>query len=138
MAEHGAGERLARLLLPYRRHEADDGGSAGHELGWWFTDAPPAVVREALALVSKSPGERPNDQPPEEWLVAQAARRAGVLAGFAAPAGPAGPRMRVAAVIVACSQAGELASEIARLWPLDDGGHGARPRCRGRLRQHGC
>jgi hypothetical protein len=122
MAEHEAGERLARPLLPYRRREADDGGSPGHELGWWFTDAPPAVVREALALVSKPPGERPNDQPPEEWLVAQAARRAGMLAGFAAPAGPASPRMRVDAVIVPCSQAGELASEIARLWPLDDGG----------------
>jgi hypothetical protein len=80
MAEHEAGERLSRLLLPYRRRDADDGNSPGHELGWWFTDAPPAVVREALAFVSKPPGERPNDQPPEEWLVAQAAGRAGVLA----------------------------------------------------------
>lgn len=121
MAEHEAGERLARLLLPFRR-ELDDEDGPGPELGWWFTDAPPAVVREALALVSKLPGERPNDQPPEEWLVAHAARRDGILAGFAAPAGPASPRMQVDAIIVPCSQAAELASEIARLWPLEDGG----------------
>ena len=37
MAEHEPGERLARLLLRYRRREADDEDSPGHELGWWFT-----------------------------------------------------------------------------------------------------
>jgi hypothetical protein len=121
MAQHGAGERLAALLLPFRR-VVDDEAGPGHELGWWFTDAPPAVVREALALVRKPPGERPNDQPPEEWLVTQAACRGGVLAGFAAPAGPASPRMSVDAIIVPRTQAGDLASEIARLWPLEDGG----------------
>jgi len=86
------------------------------------TNAPADVVREALTLVQAVAGERPNDQPPEDWLVAQAARREGVLAGFAAPAGPASPRMRVDAIIVPCAQAGDLAGQIARLWPLDDGG----------------
>lgn len=56
-----------------------------------------------------------------EWLVAQAERRDGVLAGFVAPAGPASPRMRVDAIIVPRSQADSLADEIARLWPVDDG-----------------
>lgn len=77
-------------------------------MGWWFTGAPPDVAREALTLAP--PGERPNDQPPEAWLVTQAERRDGVLAGFAAPAGPASPRMRVDTIIVPCLQATDLAS----------------------------
>jgi hypothetical protein len=63
-----------------------------------------------------------NDQPPEEWLVAEAERHGGVLAGFVAPRGPASPRMRVDAIIVPCSQAEDLATEIARLWPVEDYG----------------
>jgi hypothetical protein len=91
-----------------------------NERGWWFTDAPPEITREVLTLVfDKLPGERPNDQPPEEWLMAQAERHDGVLAGFVAPAGPPAPRMRVDAIIVPCSQAEDLAGEIARLWPID-------------------
>ena len=65
-----------------------------HVVGWWFTEAPPDIVREALALVQAVAGERPNDPPPQEWLVAQAERRGGVLAGFAAPAGAASRRIR--------------------------------------------
>lgn len=31
-----------------------------HETGWWFTDAPPDVTREALSLVIDwTPGLRP-------------------------------------------------------------------------------
>lgn len=123
MVKHDAGDRLAELLLPYCRREIEDDGGPNHENGWWFTDAPPAAIREALTLViDKLPGERPNDQPPEEWLVAQAERRSGVLAGFVAPKGPASPRMRVDAIIVPRDQAEELADEIARLWPVEDYG----------------
>ncbi len=122
MPGHEAGDRLARLLLPYCRRKLEDVDGPDNEVGWWFAGAPPDVAREALALVHAVAGERPNDQPPEEWLVAQATHRGGVLAGFVAPARPASPRMRVDAIIVPCSQAEDLASEIARLWRLDDGG----------------
>ncbi len=109
-------------LLPYCVREHDDAEEPDHEVGWWFRPAPPEVVREALTLVHTPVGsERPNDQPPEEWLVAQAESRGGVLTGFVAPAEPAGPRMRVDAVIVTVSQADDLADEIARLWPVDHG-----------------
>ncbi len=128
MTEHRAddrtarGDRLAEVLLPYciREFESDDGPD--HEIGWWFRDAPPAVAREALTLVRQYPGERPNDQPPEEWLVDQAEKREGLLAGFVAPKGPFSPRMRVDAIVVPCAQAEDLAGEIARLWPVAEGG----------------
>jgi hypothetical protein len=123
MTEHHAGDEVARLLQPYCRREIMEAGDLDHESGWWFTDAPPKVTQEALALtVDRIPGPRPNDQPPEEWLVAEAERRGGVLAGFVAPQGPASPRMRVDAIIVPCSQAEDLARDIARLWPVEDGG----------------
>lgn len=123
MTEPEAGDRMARLLLPYCRRDIEDADGPDHEDGWWFTDAPPEVTREALTLTGdRMPGERPNDQPPQEWLVAQAERRGGVLAGFVAPKGPASPRMRVDAIIVPCAQAEELAGEIGRLWPVEDGG----------------
>ena len=70
-------------------------------------------------VIDKMPGERPNDQPPEEWLVAQAERRHGVLAGFVATEGPDSPRLRVDAIIVPCSQADDLANQIASQWPVD-------------------
>ena len=92
-----------------------------NQFGWWFTGAPPHVVREALAIVQAVPGLRTNDQPPEDWLVEQAATRAGALAGFAAPARPASPRVRVDSIIVPSSEALGLAREIARLWPVDGG-----------------
>lgn len=123
MEEQIVNERLARLLLPYCRQEAEGADGPDHEAGWWFTGAPPKVAQQALILAPVPPGaERPNDQPPETWLVAQAVRRGGVLAGFVAPAGPASPRMQVDAITVPCSQAENFASEIARLWPLNDGG----------------
>jgi hypothetical protein len=83
-----AGDRLARLLLPYRVREYDAAEAPDHQVGWW---------------------ERPNDQPPKDWLVAQAECRDGVLAGFVAPGGPASPRIRVDAIIVPCT-ASELAA----------------------------
>jgi hypothetical protein len=119
MTEHEAGDRLAGLLLPYCRRGLDDAGGPDHEAVWWFTDAPPAVTREALTLVGAAGCDRPNDQPPEEWLVAQAERRDGVLAGFVAPGGPVSRRMRVDAITVPCSQAEDLADQIARQWPAD-------------------
>jgi len=120
MTEQNAADRLASILLPYCRPELVDEEGPDHEVGWWFADAPPEVVREALTLVIDwEPGQRANDQPPEEWLVAQAELRGGVLAGFAAPKGPDSPRMRVDAVVVPCSQAEDLAAEIARLWPVE-------------------
>jgi len=42
-----------------------------------------------------------------------------MLAGFVAPAGPASPRLRVDAIIVPCSQAEDLASQIAGQWKVD-------------------
>jgi hypothetical protein len=118
-----AGDRLADLLLPYCRRVILERERPDHENGWWFTAAPPDVVREAFTLLLEPPGtERPNDQPPETWLVEQAALRGGGLAGFVAPAGPDSPRMRVDAIIVACAQATSLATEIAKLWPVDYGG----------------
>jgi hypothetical protein len=122
MTEREAGNQLARLLLPYCRREWESADGPDHEIGWWFTAAPPAVVREALALVVKDAGERPNDQPPEDWLVTQADRRGGVLAGYAAPAGPDSPRMRVDAIIVPTPMAGGLADEIESQWPIEGGG----------------
>lgn len=121
MTELDAGDRLAQLLLPYHR-EIEAGDEPDHELGWWFAAAPPDVAQEALTLVGAVAGERPNDQPPEQWLVEQAAQRGGLLAGFACPAGPASPRMRVDAIIVPCEQAVALAEEISKLWPIDDDG----------------
>ena len=122
MTGQKAGDRLARLLLPYLVRDHDDAEDPDHEVGWWFRAAPPKVVLEALRLVQIPPGgERPNDQPPAEWLVTQAQCRGGVLAGFVAPAGPASPRMRVDAIIVPVAQADGLADEIARLWPVEHG-----------------
>jgi hypothetical protein len=107
MTGQKTGDRLAWLLLPYRVREHDDAEEPDHEAGWWFRDAPPEVMREALKLVHMPPGcERPNDQPPEEWLVVQASCRGGVLAD---------------AIIVPVAQADDLAKEIARLWPVDHG-----------------
>ena len=119
MTEHDAGDRLARLLLPYRRRGSEDADGPDHRVGWWFTDAPPGVTREALSMVDTTGARRPNDQPPEEWLVAQAECRDGMLAGFVVPAGPASPRMRIDAIIVPCSQAEDLADQIALQWPVD-------------------
>ena len=119
MTEHDAGDRLARLLLPYRRRGSEDADGPDHQVGWWFTDTPPGVTRQALSLVDTTGAQRPNDQPPEEWLVAQAECRDGKLAGFVVPAGPASPRMRIDAIIVPCSQAEDLADQIARQWPVD-------------------
>ena len=122
MTGQKAGDRLARLLLPYCVREYDDAEDPDHEVGWWFRAAPPEMIQEAFTLVHiPTGGERPNDQPPEEWLVAQAECRGGVLAGFVAPAGPASPRMRVDAIIVPVAQADSLADQIARLWPVDHG-----------------
>jgi len=120
MTEQNAADRLATILLPYCRPELVEEEGPDHEVGWWFAGAPPEIVREALTLVIYwEPGERPNDQPPEEWLVEQAERRGGVLAGFVAPRGPDSPRMSVDAIIVPCSQAEELAGEIAGRWPVE-------------------
>jgi hypothetical protein len=120
MTEQNAADRLASILLPYCRSELVEEEGPDHDMGWWFAGAPPAVVKEALTpVIYWEPGERPNDQPPEEWLVDQAERRGGVLAGFAAPKGPDSPRMRVDAIIVPCSQAEDLAAQIARLWPIE-------------------
>jgi hypothetical protein len=108
-------------LIPYcRRAILEDPGGLDHEGGWRFTAAPPEVAREALSLsIYWTPGQRPNDQPPEEWLVEQAERRGGALAGFVAPKGPESPRMRVDAIIVPSSQAEDLAAQIARQWPVE-------------------
>ncbi len=77
MTEHDAGSNVARLLLPYRRRFSWDEDPPDHESGWWFAGAPPDAVSEALSLVCTPPDERPNDQPPEGWLVAQAKARHG-------------------------------------------------------------
>jgi hypothetical protein len=82
MTGQKAGDRLARLLLPYLVRDHDDAEDPDHEVGWLFRAAPPKVVLEALKLVHIPPdGERPNDQPPEEWLVAQAECRGGGAGG---------------------------------------------------------
>ncbi len=123
MTEHDAGNRVVKLLLPYCRRELEGPDGPDHEGGWWFTGAPPEVAREALSLATDwTPGERPNDQPPEEWLIEEAERRGGMLAGFVAPKDHFGPRMRVDAIIVPCPQAEDLAREIGRLWPVEDYG----------------
>ena len=122
MTKREASDQLARLLLEYCRGGWESLIGPDHEAGWWFTAAPPAAVREALALVLKETGERPNDQPPADWLVDRAELCGGVLAGYTAPADPDGPRMRVDAIIVPASQAQGLADEIASLWPIDWGG----------------
>src|SRR5262249_8171121 len=117
MTDHDAGDRLARLLLPYRRREHEDADGPDHQVGWWSTGAPPGVTREALSLVDTTGAKRPNDQPPEEWLVAQAECRGGTLAGFVVPAGPASPRMRIDAIIVAGPPAGAPAHPSGGAWP---------------------
>jgi hypothetical protein len=125
MAKDKGSDRLARLLLPYCRREREDADGPDHETGWWFAGAPPEVVREALGIVRSVPGLRADDQPPEDWLVEQAAARNGALAGFAAPARAASPRLRIDSIIVPSPEALGLAREIARLWPIDE--------CRGAL-----
>jgi hypothetical protein len=72
MTKREASDQLARLLLQYCRRGRESLNGPDHEAGWWFTAAPPATVRDALALVLKETGERPNDQPPEDWLVDRA------------------------------------------------------------------
>ena len=94
MTDLGAGDRLARLLLPYCRREMESVGGPDHEIGWWFAAAPPEAAREALAVVQAVAGERPNDQPPEEWLVKQAALRGGLATGWTpSPAASGGTRL---------------------------------------------
>ena len=91
MTGQKAGDRLARLLLPYLVRDHHDGEDPDHEVGWWFRAAPPEVVLEALKLVHIPPGgERPNDQPPEEWLVMQAQCRGGGAGGALAGSWVAG------------------------------------------------
>ncbi len=141
MTAHEAGDRVAQLLLLYCRRDLEDSGGPDHETGWWFTDAPPDVAREALTVaVGKMPGERANDQPPEEWLVAQAERRGGVLAGFAAPKRLASPRMGVdpggcdrRAVLAGRGPGRRARAAVAGRWLP----RGTRPRCRRGPRQQG-
>jgi hypothetical protein len=61
MTDHEAGDHLARLMLPYRRRELEDADGPDHEAGWWFTDAPPDVTREAPAESTTASAERPNE-----------------------------------------------------------------------------
>jgi hypothetical protein len=121
MASDNGSDRLAQLLVPYCRRNREEPDGPDHEIGWWFAGAPPCVVREALAVVQAVPGLRLDDQPPAEWLVDQAAARNGALAGFAGPARPVSPRLRIDSIIVPCSEALGLAREIAKLWPIDGG-----------------
>ena len=72
MIKHESGDRLAELLLPYRRKfEISD--DIDRRKAWYFTDAPPGVVLEALAIVDQVPDDRPNDRPTDQWLVAHPA-----------------------------------------------------------------
>lgn len=112
------GDRLADLLLPYCLRTMPP-ADIDHEIGWWFRAAPPAAARMALALAGNDPDERPNDQPPEQWLVDQAEQRDGYLAGFVAPKGPFGPRMRIDTIIVPVAQGRDLAGEIAGKCSID-------------------
>src|SRR5215469_15065821 len=73
-------ERMAGLLLPYCCREVAKHGRIDHKSGWWFSGAPPDVVRDAFSLDPRPPGLRPDDQPPVAWLVEQASLRSGMLA----------------------------------------------------------
>jgi hypothetical protein len=56
MTAQKAGDRVVRLLLPYRVRDHGNAEGPDHEVGWWFRAAPPEVIREALTLAHRPPG----------------------------------------------------------------------------------
>ncbi|MBK5306888.1 MAG: hypothetical protein JJD92_09400 [Frankiaceae bacterium] len=83
-----------------------------------FHDAPPAVVRAALAVVDPFfRTSRPNGQPPAEWLVEMASRFGGTLSGSVGTDDELPVRLRVDAVCVPGEHGSDLARSVARDWP---------------------
>ena len=81
MTEHDAGNELDGCCC--RTAAASAGRGPARPREWLVVRWRAARRRErsALSLERIPPDERPNDQPPEGWLVAQAKARHGVLAG---------------------------------------------------------
>lgn len=89
-----------------------------HPGGFRFHDAPPDVVRRALAAVDPSvAGSRPNGQPPAGWLVDIAERLGGLLAGQVGDDEDLPERLRVDAVCIPAERAAELARAVDADWP---------------------
>lgn len=110
-----AERQLRELLSPWRTPGLD------HPAGFRFHDAPPDVVRRALATVDPFlAASRPNGQPPADWLVAIAERLGGLLAGQVGDDEDLPERLRVDAVCVPAERAAELARAVDADWPDPD------------------
>lgn len=104
---------LAALLEPFVDQELSVAGVYGR-----FVDTPPAVAREALALVDAAVSElRANGQPPASWLVAQAERRQGLLSGSFSTTPIT--TLRIDALCVPKEQASALATALVDDWAAD-------------------
>lgn len=104
--------RLRDLLGPWKTPRLDYPG------GFRFHDAPPEVVRRALAMVDPfHTTSRPNGQPPAGWLVDTAERLGGLLAGQVADDEGRPEQLRIDALCVAAQQAEALARAVDEDWP---------------------
>lgn len=109
MAEY---DELRQLLSRHITPGADGPGF------FRFHDAPPSVVHDALALAHPHcRTDRPNGQPPAEWLIEMAARFGGALSGLIATDDGVRHRMRVDAICVPGDHGTEVARCVARDWP---------------------
>jgi hypothetical protein len=106
------GQTLRALLAPFLTPDSDVASC------FRFHDAPPAVIDQALDLLSPNCRlGRPNGQPPAGWLIDVAEKLGGTLAGLAAVGDELGDRIRVDAVCVPGEHGADLARAVARDWP---------------------
>jgi hypothetical protein len=104
--------QLRQLLDPWKTPSLE------HPGGFRFHDAPPDVVRRALAAVDPVfRSSRPNGQPPADWLVDVAERLGGLLAGQVGDDEGLPERLRIDALCVPGERGADLARAVDRDWP---------------------
>lgn len=112
------GRRLADLLLPH----ADPAlplrrAGSGEVEAFRFNDAPPAMVRRALAEVPGVANRRPNRQPEAGWLLEMAEQFDGRLCGAVDVRYAA---LRVDAICVPADALTDFMGMLAAGWPGQD------------------